>query len=78
VIHTCTGNDCLHISPRQIEVLKLVARGKTNPEIAQLTGRSVQTVKNALVPLFDELGASSRTGLAFAAVKAGLLSMDDL
>ncbi len=52
------------LSPRQGEVLALVARGATNKEIAAALGISSQTVKNYLTCLMQALGVQSRAALA--------------
>ena len=49
------------LSARQAEVLGLMARGKSNREIAELLGLSEGTVKIHLRAIFKALGVSSRT-----------------
>ena len=49
------------LSEREIEVLRLVARGLTNKDIAQTLFLSVQTVKTHLHHIFGKLGVRSRT-----------------
>lgn len=44
------------LSQRQLTVLKLVAEGKTNSQIAQLRGTSVRAVESMLSRIFDALG----------------------
>lgn len=51
------------LTPRQIEVLELVARGKTNKEIASVLGRSEGTVEVHVTNLLRKYGASNRAGL---------------
>lgn len=51
------------LTPRQIEVLELVARGKTNKEIAAVLGRSEGTVEVHVTNLLRKYGASNRAGL---------------
>jgi DNA-binding CsgD family transcriptional regulator len=48
---------------REAEVVKWVAEGKTNPEIASILGISALTVKKHLEHVFDKLGTSTRTAL---------------
>ena len=43
---------------------RLLARGKTNKEIADLLGISVRTVHNHVAHIFDKLGVHSRSGAA--------------
>lgn len=55
------GNDpLLVLSPRQREVLALVARGVRNAEIAERLNVSEKTVKNHINRIFRSIGASSR------------------
>ena len=54
------------LTPRRLEVLKLVARGLTNREIGQVLGISSYTVKSHLAALFETLDVSNRTEAAFA------------
>ena len=48
------------LTPRQHEILRRVADGATNKEIAQLLQIAPHTVKNHLAQIFDRLGASNR------------------
>ncbi|MFC2008693.1 LuxR C-terminal-related transcriptional regulator [Chloroflexota bacterium] len=63
---------------RQMEILKLAARGKTNKEIANELGISQRTVQSHFFNLFNRLKVGSRTEAVFHAVKTGLISMSDL
>lgn len=51
------------LTPRQLEVLELVARGKTNKEIAAVLGRSEGTVEVHVTNLLRKYGATNRAGL---------------
>jgi two-component system, NarL family, nitrate/nitrite response regulator NarL len=48
------------LTPRQREVLGMVARGATNKEIAQILQIAPHTVKNHLGQIFERLGAANR------------------
>lgn len=48
------------LTPREIEILKLMAEGKTNKEIAFELKRSVQTVKTHIKNIFRKLRAADR------------------
>ena len=51
------------LTRREIQMIKLVATGATNPVIAAALGISVETVKRHLVHIFDKTGVNSRTEL---------------
>jgi two-component system nitrate/nitrite response regulator NarL len=51
------------LSKREMEVVRYVAQGLTNREIAEELGLSQHTIKNYLFRLFDKLGVSSRVEL---------------
>jgi two-component system, NarL family, nitrate/nitrite response regulator NarL len=53
------------LSKRELEVVRGLAEGLTNREIAKRLGLSQHTVKNYLFRLFDKLGVSSRVELLF-------------
>lgn len=61
------------LTPRQIEVLKLLSEGKVNKEIARQLDCAETTVKAHVTAVFRELGASNRTEAVINAQKAGLL-----
>jgi DNA-binding NarL/FixJ family response regulator len=54
-------------------VLRLVAIGRTNPEIASLLAISAKTVQHHVSHVFDKLGVASRAGVALRAIELGLL-----
>ena len=61
------------LTPRELEVLRLVAEGKTNGEIAQTLYISVGTVKADVERIIDKLGVSDRTQAAVRAVELGYI-----
>lgn len=61
------------LTPRELEVLKLVASGSSNREIGRTLLLSEATVKNHLVHIYDKLGVRSRTSAVAAARKQGVL-----
>jgi DNA-binding NarL/FixJ family response regulator len=61
------------LTPREREVLQLVARGRTNREIGQEIGLSLSTVKTHLEHIIEKLGVSDRTQAAVRAAALGLL-----
>ncbi len=62
------------LTHREIEVLRLVAEGKTNAEIASNLFISVGTVKVHVERIIDKLGVSDRTQAAVRAVELGYVS----
>lgn len=64
------------LTPREIEVLRLLALGHTNSEIAGLLGVSARTVEAHRGQVMDKLGAQSRAELVRVAAGAGLLNVD--
>jgi len=63
------------LSPRELEVLKGVAAGKSNKEIGVQLFISEGTVKTHVESLLDKLGAATRTSAVQAAVRRGLVQM---
>lgn len=61
------------LSDRELEVLRLVAEGRANKEIARALFISEGTVKTHLVHIFGKLRADSRTSAVAAARAHGLL-----
>lgn len=61
------------ISDRQREILRLVAKGFNNDEIAEHVGITRHGVKAHLAIVFERLGASSRTEAASIALSLGLI-----
>ena len=60
------------LTPREIEVLKLVAEGHTNQEIAEQLVISIKTVQAHRANLMEKLGLHNITHLVRFAVRAGL------
>lgn len=62
------------LSPRELEVVRLVVTGATNRQIAEVLSRSPKTVATQLSSAMRKLQVSSRTALAVAAVDAGIVT----
>jgi DNA-binding NarL/FixJ family response regulator len=62
----------LGLSPRQLQVLELIARGKPNKIICDELGLAERTVKAHVTEVLRALGVSSRTQAALAAARLGL------
>jgi two-component system NarL family response regulator len=61
------------LSPREIEVLKWIAEGKSNKEIAAVLFISEGTVKTHVLSIHEKLGVSDRTEAVVIAIKRGIL-----
>jgi len=61
------------LSGRELEVSRLLARGKTNKEIGVLLGISPRTVQNHVSHIFDKLRVHSRAGAAIWLVEHELV-----
>jgi LuxR family transcriptional regulator/LuxR family quorum-sensing system transcriptional regulator CciR len=61
------------LSPREIEVLTWIVRGKSNGVIAEILGVSRHTVDTLVRRLFDKLGVVDRTSAALRAVARNLI-----
>jgi DNA-binding NarL/FixJ family response regulator len=60
------------LTPREEEVLRLMAQGQTNPQIARSVLSSVSTVKIHVQSVISKLGVSDRTQAAVRAIELGL------
>ena len=63
----------LAITPRELEILDLIAKGMSNREIAEKLFVSENTVKTHSSRLFDKLGAKRRTQAAQMGKELGLI-----
>jgi len=61
------------LTPRERQVLTMVAAGCSNKEIAGQCGISAQTIKHHLTRMFEKLGVSNRLELAMIATERGLV-----
>jgi DNA-binding NarL/FixJ family response regulator len=61
------------LTPREIEVLRLLSQGQTNPQIAQNLLVSRGTVKIHVQHIISKLGVSDRTQAAVRAIESGIL-----
>jgi DNA-binding NarL/FixJ family response regulator len=60
------------LSPREIQVLRLVAEGKTSKDVAVLLDLGLQTVRTYRKTMMKKLGVSNVAGLTQVALAAGL------
>lgn len=54
----------VYLTPRELDVLRLIAQGKFNKEIACELGVSIKTVEKHIANVFAKLNVSSRTEAA--------------
>jgi DNA-binding NarL/FixJ family response regulator len=64
------------LTARELQVLRLIAKGATNREVASRLHVSEATVKTHLVHAFGKLGVSDRTAAVAVALERGLLGGD--
>jgi DNA-binding NarL/FixJ family response regulator len=63
------------LSPREVEVLKLIAGGKSNKEIAAALFVSEGTIKTHVVNIHQKLGVDDRTEAVVVAIRRGILRL---
>ena len=61
------------LTPRELEILRLIADGKENAEIAQALVISPSTAKNHVASVLEKLGVDNRVQAAVYAVRAGIV-----
>jgi DNA-binding NarL/FixJ family response regulator len=71
------GAERLRLTAREREVLELVARGHTSPQIATLLGISAKTVENHRGRIMAKLDIHDLAGLVRYAVRTGLVSAEE-
>ncbi len=65
------------LTPRQREILQLIAEGKSSKEIAQLLDASVKTIESHRASLMDRLDIHDVAGLVRYAIRHGLVSSEE-
>jgi DNA-binding NarL/FixJ family response regulator len=63
------------LTPREISVLELVAKGLSNREISAALSTKPGTIKTHLERIYTKLGVGDRTAAALAAIQRGLVSL---
>ena len=71
------SNDLSLLSERELDVLKLIALGHANKEIAEMLFLSVKTVETYKTRIMEKLNLTSRAALVRFALKHGLLTVDE-
>ena len=64
-----------HLTPREHDVLELLAEGLSNRELAAVLGFSEHTAKFHVQALLTKLGASTRTEAVVRALRLGVLPL---
>jgi len=65
------------LTPRELEVLRLLAKGLENTEVASVVGCAPGTIKVHLQHIFGKLGTGDRTEAVTIAYQRGYLHLDD-
>jgi len=76
--HPPDGSNGLHLTDREMEVLRLAASGMTNAQIASKLYFSVRTVQVHMTHIFDKLDVGSRTEAVITGLRSGLISLEDV
>lgn len=64
------------LSDREVDVLRLVARGNTNRQVAGKLSISEETARNHVKHIYDKIGISTRAGAALFAMEQGLFIVE--
>jgi NarL family two-component system response regulator LiaR len=72
------GSEPDQLSEREMEVLKLAAKGMTNLEIANDIALSVRTIQGHLSNIFSKMHVGSRTEAVIQALQRGWFTLDDI
>ena len=71
--HITPGRDCL--TPKELEVLRLIAAGNANKEIAAQLSIAEETVKSRVKNILGKLAANDRTHAIAIAFKRGIIEL---
>ena len=66
----------VQLTPREGEILKLLAAGMSVAQVSQQLYVSASTTKTHMAKLYEKLGAANRTQAVMTAVRLGLVSVD--
>lgn len=64
------------LTPREMEILRYIAQGYLNKQIAAELDISEQTIKNHVTSILRKLNANARTEAVVVAIKQGLISLE--
>jgi len=74
---TAEGQASELLSPREVEVLRLAAKGMSNKDIASELFLSLRTVKAHLTNIFNKMGCSCRTEAIVKGLRDGYITLDN-
>jgi DNA-binding NarL/FixJ family response regulator len=66
-----------NLTTREVEILRLLAKGPTNKQIARALGISDHTVRNHVNNILEKLDVSDRTEAATTAIQRGIIEVDN-
>jgi len=75
---TAEGQAVGLLTPREIEILRLAAKGMSNKGIANVLFLSLRTVKAHLTNIFNKLGCCCRTEAIIKGLREGYITIDDI
>jgi DNA-binding NarL/FixJ family response regulator len=76
LVERLRGDADSHVSEREIEILMLVAQGRSNREIARELHISDSTVKAHMLHIFDKLDVADRTAAVTTALRRGIIRLE--
>ena len=71
-------NNIWNLSERELEILDLIIKGLTNPQIAEKLVITTHTVKAHIASIYFKTNIHSRVLLAISAVKLGIFNNNDV
>jgi PAS domain S-box-containing protein len=77
-LHVCRNDGAHALTPRQEQVLRLLAEGLDTEEIAERLGVALETARNHIRGLLSRLEVHSRLGAVLEGLRRGVLNLDEL
>ena len=77
-LHVCRNGGAQPLTPRQEQVLRLLAEGRDTEEIAEQLGVALETARNHIRGLLSRLEVHSRLGAVLEGLRRGVLNLDEL
>jgi PAS domain S-box-containing protein len=77
-LHVCRIDRGQPLTPRQEQVLRLLAEGHDTEQIAERLGVALETARNHIRALLSRLEVHSRLGAVIEGLRRGVLSLDEL